>query len=28
MKAVKADIAKIYTSQRERELNITTDGVK
>ena len=27
MKAVKADIARIYTIQRERELGITTDGV-
>ena len=26
MKAVKADIARIYTIQRERELGITTDG--
>jgi large subunit ribosomal protein L29 len=28
MKAVKADIARIYTIQRERELGITTDGAQ
>ena len=28
MKAVKADIARIYTIQRERELGITTDGAE
>jgi large subunit ribosomal protein L29 len=26
MKAVKADIARVYTIQRERELGITSDG--
>jgi large subunit ribosomal protein L29 len=28
MKAVKSDIARIYTIQRERELGITTDGAE
>jgi large subunit ribosomal protein L29 len=28
MKAVKADIARVYTIQRERELGITTDGAQ
>jgi large subunit ribosomal protein L29 len=28
MKAVKADIARIYTIQRERELGITSDGAQ